>query len=310
MKGKEEPLKVSCAKCGVHLEVSELEPFSEAECPLCGTVFIVPMRFDRYILQRVCGDGSCTTIYRAYDPRLSRHVAVKILNEVVEEARVEFSQNFLSEAKLVSSLNHPGILPIYDCGISGGRQFLVSRYMAGGDLGRALQKKNLPKMPTLLRMFATVAAALDYSFRHARVVHHDVKPANMLIDGTEVRLGDFDLADNREEGDVITPCAGWGTPAYVSPERLFSGGEDHRGDIFSLGASLYELIAGRAPFGIEGEVEELYERRRSMAFPALCSVRPEISKQLSDLVTGMLEFMIGNRPGYAEIIRVLKSVAR
>ena len=310
MNDSNEPLKVSCPKCGIHLEVSELEPFSEVACPVCGTAFTVPKRFDRYLLESVCGDGSCTTIYRAYDPRLSRRVAVKILNEEVEAERVAFSQNFLSEAKLVSSLNHDGILPIYDCGISNGRQYLALRYMADGDLGRALQRKNLPDTTTLLRMFSTVADALAYAFRHAGVVHHDVKPANMLISGTEVRIGDFDLADIREEGDVITPCAGWGTPAYVSPERLFSGGEDCRGDIFSLGASLYELLAGRAPFGIEGEVEELYERRRTMAFPALCSVRPDISKPLSDLVTGMLEFMIGNRPGYAEIIRVLNSASR
>ena len=310
MNASEEPLKISCPKCGVHLDVSDLEPFGEAACPLCGAAFTVPKRFDRYLLEQVCGDGSCTTIYRARDLRLSRYVAIKILNETVDAERVEFSQNFLSEAKLVSSLSHPGILPIYDCGVCDGRQFLVSRYMAGGDLGRALQKKTLPDTATLLHMFATVADALDWSFRHAGVVHHDVKPANMLIDGSEVRLGDFDLADIREDGDVNTPCAGWGTPAYVSPERLFSGGEDHRGDIFSLGASLYELLSGRAPFGIEGEVEELYERRREMAFPALSNLRPDLPRQLSDLVTGMLEFMIGNRPGYAEIIRALHASAR
>lgn len=304
-----EVLKVACPKCGVHLEVSELEPFSEAACPLCGAAFTVPKRFDRYILEQVCGDGSCTTIYRAYDPRLSRHVAVKILNETVDEERAAFSQNFLSEAKLVSSLSHPGILPIYDCGVCDGRQYLVSRYMAGGDLGKAMQKKTLPGMLTLLRMFATVADALEYSFRHAGVVHHDVKPANMLISGAEVRLGDFDLADIREKGDVNTPCAGWGTPAYVSPERLFAGGEDYRGDIFSLGASLYELLSGKALFGIEGEVEELYERRRAMAFPALRALRPEVPAQISSLVTGMLAFMAEDRPDYAEIIRVLNAAA-
>ena len=310
MNDETEPLKVACPKCGVHLDVSDLEPFCEAECPLCGAAFTVPMRFDRYILERVCGDGSCTTIYRAYDPRLSRHVAVKILNEEVEAEREEFGQNFLSEAKLVSSLNHPGILPIYDCGVHDGRPFLVSRYMAGGDLGRALKNRKLPDTATLLGMFSTVADALDYSFRHAEIVHHDVKPANMLTDGSEVRLGDFDLADIRDDGDVNTPCAGWGTPAYVSPERLFSGGEDCRGDIFSLGASLYELLSGKAPFGIEGEVEALYERRREMAFPALCNLRPDLPRQLSDLVTGMLEFMDVNRPGYAEIIRVLDAAVR
>ena len=150
---------------------------------------------------------------------------------------------------------------------------------------------------------------LMHAARELGVIHHDVKPANMLTDGGEVRLGDFDLADIRAEGDTTTPCAGWGTPAYVSPERLFGGGEDHHGDIFSLGASLYELLSGKAPFGIEGEVEELYERRREMAFPALCNVRPDLPRQLSDLVTGMLEFMDVNRPGYAEIIRVLNASA-
>ena len=302
-------LKISCRQCKTRLDVSDLEPFSVVNCPVCGTRLRVPKRFDRYLLEKVCGHGSCTTVYRALDPQLSRRVAVKVLDASNDDAD-ELGRRFLDEAKLVAHLNHPGILPIYNCGVCEGRTYLVTRFMEKGDLGAMMKRGELPPTTELLAFVATAAEALQYANRTAKVVHHDVKPSNILLsEGGEARLGDFDLADIREFGDQ-SPCAvGWGSPAYISPERLYTGGEDVRGDIFSLGATLYELLTGRAPFGVEGEPEELYERRQAMAFPELNTLRPELPESLSDLISHMLDFEPDCRPSYPEVIRELKSAA-
>lgn len=301
MSNSTEPLRLLCRNCRAHLDASDLEPFSVVPCPVCGTMLRIPRRFDRYLLEKVCGRGAFTTIYRAIDPRLARRVALKILDD--PESNDDGSgKRFFDEAKLVARLNHPAILPVYNCGIAEDRPFLVMRYMAGGDLGALADAGRLPPSARLLEIVSAVAGALQFAYRTANVVHHDVKPSNILLaSDDEVRLGDFDLADVRQYGDTATPCAGWGCPAYVSPERLLSGGEDSRGDVFSLGVTLYELLGGALPFGEEGETEALYERRREMAFPALSTLNPEIPEALSDLVTRMLDFMPERRPGYSEL---------
>lgn len=303
-----EMLKICCRNCRTRLDVSELEPFSIVECPVCGTHLRIPKRFDRYILEKPCGNGSSTTVYRALDPQLSRRVAVKILNDDVEDAD-ELGRHFFAEARLVAKLNHPGILPIYNCGVRNRRPFLVMRYMERGDLGEMMLNGGLPPLGTLLEMIAVIADALQYAYRTAEIVHHDVKPSNILVAaGDEARLGDFDLADVREFDDQ-SPCVGWGSPAYVSPERLYTGGEDLRGDVFSLGATLYELLSGRPPFSTDGDAKELYERRRAMDFPELNTLRPDLPQRLSDLVSHMLDFEPVCRPGYSEIIRDLRAAA-
>ncbi|MBQ6352545.1 MAG: serine/threonine protein kinase [Lentisphaeria bacterium] len=302
-------LRISCRNCGARLDVSELEPFTVIECPGCGTRLRIPKRFDRYILEKVCGRGTNTVVYRAQDPRLGRRVAVKVLNASGSDAE-ELGERFLAEAKLVARLNHPGILPIYNCAKLDGKPYLVTRFMEWGDLENLRARGELPPSGTLLRIVTRIAEALQYANQSAKVVHHDVKPGNILLaQDYEARLGDFDLADVRELRD-LSPCLGWGTPAYTSPERLYHGGEDVRGDIFSLGVTLYDLLGGALPFGGEGNTDELYERRREMAFPALSTLRPELPRELSDLVTSMLDFSPERRPGYVAILRVLNDCLR
>ena len=303
------PLKVTCRQCKTRLDMSELEPFTVVECPVCGTRLRVPKFFDRYLLEKVCGSGRSTTVYRALDPRLSRRVAVKVLNASSEDAD-EMGRRFLAEAKLVAGLNHPGIMPVYNCGVCEGKPYLVTRFMERGDLGGLLRRGELPPPGELFGILAAAAEALAYANNTAKLVHHDVKPSSILLSsGGEVRLGDFDLADVREFGDQSPCVAEWGSPACISPERLGSGGEDVRGDIFSLGATIYELLCGRPPFGVDGEPEELYERRRAMAFTELGVLRPDLPGSLTDLVSHMLDFEPDCRPAYPEIVRELKTCA-
>ena len=304
----DEALYIRCRKCRANLDASELEPFSVVPCPVCGTELRIPKRFGRYLLDRVCGRGSFTTVYRAIDPRLARWVAVKMLNCAPADAE-EQGKRFFAEAKLVAKLNHPNILPIYDCGQIDGQPYLTARYMSGGDLGALIDSGKPPTPMQMVKIAADIATALDYAYQTEHVVHHDVNPSNILLaDPDEVRLGDFDIADIREPGDQSTPCTGWATPAYVSPERLLSGGEDIRGDIFSLGVTIYEALGWGGPFGESEDPEELYELRRDMAFSKLSEINNMVPEALSDLVSRMLAFSPDDRPGYAELIAELMRI--
>ena len=303
------PVRISCRNCRTKLDASELEPFSLVPCPVCGTQLRIPRRFDRYLLEKVCGIGGMSKIYRAIDTQLERRVAIKILN-ASKGSPEESARLFFNEAKVVAGLDHPGIVPVYQCGIAENSPFLVMRYLSGGDLERLLKRRMLPPRPVVMGFLATVADALLYMLNEAQLVHHDIKPSNILLDGEGgAQLGDFDLADRREFGDVETPCEEWGSPGYISPERLYSGGEDSRGDIFSLGVTIYELVSGVTPFGIQGEPEELYERRRAMQFAPLAETAPEVSDELSSLTGRMLAFDAAERPGYPEILKVLRREA-
>lgn len=300
-----EPVKVFCRGCHAKLDVSDLEPFSFFPCPDCGTRLRVPKRFDRYLLEKICGYGGMSKVYRAIEPELARRVAVKILNPGSEAD--DGGTRFLAEARLVARVNHPGIIPIYNCGVFEAQPFLVMRYMESGSLEQWQKEGSLPEVRQIAVWLRNIVEGLDFALRREKIVHHDVKPGNILISAeNEAKLGDFDLADVRDEGDSLTLCDGWGSPAYVSPERLLYGGEDFRGDIFSMGVTIYELMGGVLPFGVNGEPEELLDRRSAGVARTLAELNPEVTPELSALVGRMMSYAPEDRPDYAEVIAELK----
>lgn len=302
------PIKLFCRGCGQKLDLSLLDPFSRVECPACGASVRVPKRFDRYLLEKVCGIGGMSVVYRAIDPDLARRVAIKVLNaELNEEYRN--GEQFLYEAKLVARINHPGVIPIYDCGIYEGQPFLTMRYMENGSLEAMLKAKLLPELSVVLKWLLTIAGGLQEALSLG-IIHHDIKPGNILIaDDGGAGLGDFDLADVRDSQESLLAATGWASPAYVSPERLYSGAEDFPGDIFSFGVTMYELFTETLPFGIKGETEELIARRRHHLYPSVREVNPKISPELSELIDRMMAFDEKARPEYPEVVEGLNAAA-
>ncbi len=299
------PVKVFCRNCHAKLDLSMFEPFSFVDCPECGTQLRVPERFDRYLLEKVCGIGGMSRVFRAIEPELARRVAVKILNADTE---AEEAARFLDEAKIVAKINHPGVIPVYHCGSYHGKKFLAMRFMENGSLEQLIKSAEQPPEPIMVcRWILAVAEGLEFAFRQEKLVHHDIKPGNILLTAeNEAKLGDFDLADTREAGDMTTLCYGWGSPGYVSPERLLYGGEDHLGDIFSLGVTLYELLTQELPFGIKGEPEELLELRSTGMYRKLSEIRPDLPGILTELVAQMLTYVPEGRPEYPELIETLR----
>ena len=303
---EDESIKVFCRGCKAKLDMTGLEPFSRVPCPECGTMLRVPMRFNRYLLEKLCGEGGMSRVYRAIEPQLARRVAIKIMNASDQGVQAE-TEHFIEEAKVVSRLSHPGIIPVYNCGIEKGQAFMAMRFMEEGSLERHLKEGTLPPREVLLGQLATVAEGLAYA-KERGVTHHDVKPGNILLTNEgEAKLGDFDLADTSAKEGFRSVRGGFASPAYVSPERLFFGAEDHRGDIFSLGATIYELLAGNPPFGAVGDPQDLLDRRNKKAYPRLTEFG--CSQVFSDLVDRMLAYSPEERPEYPEIIRLLRAEA-
>ena len=298
-----EPIKINCINCRSRYDVSELPPFTTFNCPECNALLRTPKKFGRYFLEKLCARGGMAEIYRASDPLLMRHVAIKIAKSNGDFG--DMKELFFNEAKLIAPIAHSTVVPIYDCGEIGDETFLVMQYMEGGDLEHHMKNHTLPPPEKLISYMQDVAVGLHFLFLSHSIVHHDIKPGNIMLTGDgDAKVGDFDFADRRKSGDITTQCPLWGSPGYVSPERLQYGGEDHRGDIFSLGITIYELFSGQLPFGITGAPDELYQRRQRPFVP-LNHLCPQISKEISQLVDGMLAFDPEHRPAYPEIIRLL-----
>jgi serine/threonine protein kinase len=208
-------------------------------------VSLLGQTLGQYRIVEFIGAGGMATVYKAYQPSLDRHVAIKVL-PAQHALSSGFKERFILEARAVAQLSHPNILPIYDFGLAGDLSYFVMKYVPDRTLSHLLgQPMELAKVSHFIDQ---VAGALDHA--HARgIVHRDIKPANMLLEGDWLLLADFGVAKITEASTVITSTGHiFGTPAYVSPEQAEGEPLDHRTDIYSLGVVLYEMVIGRVPY--------------------------------------------------------------
>jgi len=206
----------------------------------------------QYQVVEALGGGGMASVYKAYQANMERHVALKILPRHLA-AEPDFVSRFKNESKVIASLEHPNILPVYDFGEADGYTYLVMRYVEGGQtLSGLLQGVPLPDAH-IQRLIGQIAAALDYA--HSRgVIHRDVKPSNVLLDEHgNCLLSDFGLAKVLFNSSHLTASGAFlGTPKYASPEQCLGSSDiDQRSDVYSLGVIMYEMATGRPPFDAE-----------------------------------------------------------
>ena len=217
------------------------------------------------------GAGGMGEVYRARDPRLNRDVAIKV-------SAAQFSERFEREAQAIAALNHPNICTLHDIGPN----YLVMEYLEGETLSNRLKKGALPLDQTL-RYAAQICDALDAAHKK-NIAHRDLKPGNILVTASGVKLLDFGLAKvataNVPDGATQTMAlteAGvvMGTAAYMSPEQAKGEGVDARSDIFSFGVVLYEMLSGRSPFSRNSSIETMSAILRDE--PAALDTPPNVS---------------------------------
>ena len=209
-----------------------------------------PIRLERFELQSELGVGSFGYVFRAWDPRLERTVALKV-QRAGSFASEEESQRFLREARSAAQLKHPAIVSLYEAGqTEDGVCFLVCEFIDGETLESRLKAGPLGAAAAV-QFAIELADALQYAHEHG-VVHRDIKPSNIIVDRRgRAHLMDFGLA-KRDAGELSMTSDGrvLGTPAYMSPEQARGASHevDARSDVYSLGVVLYEMLAGERPF--------------------------------------------------------------
>ena len=305
-------IKIACPGCGQKLDVTEMPAFARISCPACELPLIVPKWFNNYLLEEPEGKGGMATVYRALDVALDREVAIKIFDPDLASRGV--SPNlFLHEARIAATVNHPAVVPIYSCGEWDGAAYIVMQYMGGGTLERRLKNSGgrLPVMETC-RWIRDVCEGLECALEN-RVIHHDVKPANMLLDlESGVKISDFGLSQvisGSSASSFLDASTMWLSPQYVSPEKVLTGDEGPKGDVYSLGASFYHLLTGQLPFQ-DDDMKKLVQMRTDSDPVSPDLVRPEITPAIALLVLDMMKRDPDARPSYQAIINRINDALR
>ncbi len=216
------------------------------------TVNLVGQSLGRYHIIEQLGQGGMAVVYRGYDTRLEREVAVKVLrtDQFAPAVLERVLKRFEREAKALAKLSHPNIVKVYDYGEHQGAPYLVLEYLPGGTLKQRLKKPMAWR--EAVRLLLPIARALQFAHEQG-ILHRDVKPSNVLVTlSGEPMLADFGIAKilDIEEGQTLTATGvGVGTPEYMAPEQaLESKRVDGRADVYSLGVVLYELVTGHKPY--------------------------------------------------------------
>ena len=241
----------------------------------------------RFQLRERLGDGGFGEVYLAFDPRLDRDIALKVLKQPNPSERV--MARFFREGRSAARLDHPNIVPVYDAGFDGGRCWVAFHYVSGRPLDWYRDHHRLDP-PTAARIIRDLADALDHA-HHMGVLHRDLKPANVLIDDLgRPRLIDFGLARRSDLDSSLThEGAVVGTPAYMSPEQAlgFSRQVDERSDVFSLGVIFFEVLSDQRPYPGAG-----HGTPTEPPAVALASATPSV-RALNPLVPAALDRICG-----------------
>lgn len=218
-----------------------------------------------YRLLSLLGAGGMAQVYRAFDPRLEREVAVKILSPALA-GQAGFLERFKREARAAAQLDHPNILPIFDFGEEHGVTYVVMPLIEGGTLRDRLVQRGVCSLRESLTILSQVALGLHEAHEHG-LVHRDVKPANILLaPNGRALLADFGIAcvivDTHDMG-LTQNGMGIGTPEYMSPEQARGEVVDRRADVYALGIVLFQVLTGQVPFsdddGLAIAYKQVYE---------------------------------------------------
>jgi len=248
---------------------------------------LIGQSLGRYHILEQLGEGGMAIVYKAYDTRLERDVAVKVIRteKLTIETMGKTLKRFEREAKALAKLTHPNIVPITDYGEHDEKPYLVMPYLPGGTLKQKLGKP-IPWEDSV-RLLIPIARALHYAHQQG-IIHRDVKPSNILITQSgEPMLTDFGIAkillDTEETADLTGTGMGVGTPEYMSPEQFQGKGVDARTDVYSLGVVLYEMVTGRKPYQADTPAAVLI-KQVTEALPRPKSLVPELPDALEKVL--------------------------
>ena len=278
--------EITCPE-GHTVDISRAKPLSMIACPQCGKEVRVPAQISHYLLVKLLARGSTGAVYQAYDEKLTRQVALKIIYQAADGVK-DATAEALKEARTVATLNHPNIVQVYAFGEDMEQPFIVMELVDGGRMDQLIAGGKTLSETQALDIGADVAEGLAAANRLG-MTHGDVKPQNILLDREGVaKLIDFGLSRRfrgGKPGQRDTRVAG--TPYYIAPEIVQGHAVDHRADMYSLGATLYHALAGAPPFKGSSPMEVMTARLQGP--PAdLQTIRGDICAATGTLVHRLL----------------------
>jgi serine/threonine protein kinase len=241
----------------------------------------------RYEVEELVGHGGMSSVYKARDALLERHVALKILHEQYSNDE-DFVERFKREARSVAQLQHANIVTVIDRGEEDGRQFIVFEYIEGENLKEHVVRKGRLDVREALEIADEVARGL--AFAHGQgLIHRDVKPQNVLLNGDgRAKVTDFGIARTLDVDGMTQTGTILGTSNYIAPEQASGQPVDAHSDVYALGAVLYELLAGEVPFPGESFVAVAMKHMHEPA-PNLLDVRRDVPLRVAAAVDRALE---------------------
>src|SRR3954452_17550164 len=241
-----------------------------------------------YRIEARIGRGGMGVVYRARHLNLERQAAVKIIAPDLAESK-GFRERFTREARIAAALQHPNIVTVYDAGEVDGLLYLAMQYIEGSDLAAVLRDDGRLRPYRAIDVCRQVAAALDAAHGMG-LIHRDVKPANVLVEGRRAFLTDFGLTKRLEGSRTALPRAGdgVGTIHYVAPEQIEGRPVDARTDLYSLGCLLYHCLVGEVPYPRDSDVAVIYAHL-SEEPPKPSAMRRDLPEGLDAVIAKALE---------------------
>jgi eukaryotic-like serine/threonine-protein kinase len=261
----------------------------------------------RYRVEGRLGVGGMATVHLAFDQRLERYVAIKLLAEHLADDAT-FVSRFRREALAAARLVHPNIVQVFDFGFdeSHHQHFIVMEHVEGHSCAELLRDRGHLDVDEVMEIVAQACRGLDYAHRNG-VVHRDVKPGNLLVaDSGAVKLADFGIARAIDQSSITQVGSVLGTAAYLAPEQARGEEAGPRADIYSLGVVTYQLLSGRLPYEATSLSELALKQQRESPTP-LDELNPSVPPELAQAVAMALALDSESRPAdamvFAEALR-------
>jgi CheY-like chemotaxis protein/predicted Ser/Thr protein kinase len=241
-----------------------------------------------YRIEERIGRGGMGVVYRAQHMNLHRRAAIKIIAPEFAETK-GFRSRFIREARIAAALQHPNIVTVYDAGQAGQTLYIAMQFIRGSDLAAILREETRLRPYRAIDVCRQIGSALDAAHQMG-LIHRDVKPGNVLIEGRRAYLTDFGLTKRSGSTRTALTQAGElvGTIHYVAPEQIEGGAVDARTDVYSLACLLFHCLTGDVPFSRDTDVAVIYAHL-SEAAPKLSDLRPELPAGLDAVVAKALD---------------------
>ncbi|MBQ7395497.1 MAG: protein kinase [Lentisphaeria bacterium] len=308
-------MKLYCEDCKKIFQIPENAVESgKTECPVCRKEFELPqenvfpgMVIGDFLIESVLGKGGMGEIYLARQISLDRKVALKILQQKFTGDK-EYVDGLFREARAAAKVNHPNIVQAYAVGEEDGVFYFAMELIRGETFKQIIQREKVIAPERALKVIREIASALDAAWREQRLVHQDIKPDNIMLDANGfAKLADLGLARKAGVNDVHAEAGDevLGTPQYISPEQLTGVPTDVRSDIYSLGATFYQMVTGRYAY-VADTVEEMSHKHVEGNLEPPNTVNPDVPEAVNAIIMKMMARNIEER--YQEPKELIKDI--